>query len=100
MLPAVFSPTSATLPATRTAAVSGSGEGDAGDAAACGRSRGGAVAADLRGVFGFGFGFGLAAARARVVGFARVEADAREALARFSLRCPGRDLGRLPSTPG
>jgi hypothetical protein len=42
------------------------------------------------------------AAFARVEGEAFVE-DAAAALAappRLSLRCPGRDLGRLPSTPG
>ena len=96
MLPAVFRPTSATFPAARTAAVSGSGE-DAGAAgAACERSRGGAVAAGLRVALGFRF----AAGAGRVLAFARVVATPRAPGPRFSLRCPGRDLGRFPSTPG
>ena len=97
MLPAVLRPTSATLPAARTAAVSGSGGLEAGAAAAgCERSREGAVAGGLRVVVGFR----LAAGWGRVFAFARVDATARAPLARFSLRLPGRDLGRLPSTPG
>jgi hypothetical protein len=34
------------------------------------------------------------------VGVAAAAAPPRDAPSRLSLRCPGRDLGRLPSTPG
>ena len=55
-----------------------------------------ALAGDLR-VFAVArFGAG----RARTVGFAPAAALARVAPARFSLRCPGRERGRFPSTPG
>ena len=109
MPPAVFSPSSATLPATWKAVVSGSADVGAGSAVGVG-SAAGVRAVDV--VARLRAGDGLrAAARLRAAaalrfvaapergagGFAAVVA--RDPL-RFWLRCPGRDRGRLPSTPG
>jgi hypothetical protein len=60
------------------------------------------AAAGLRAVgfearFTPGFGFALVAVAAAVLEPPRAPGDGD---VRFSLRCPGRDLGRLPSTPG
>src|SRR3954454_11755866 len=104
MPPAVFSPSSATLPATWKAVVSGSA--DAGAASAAGvravddvvaRRRAGdglRAFARLRAVAALRF---VAAPERAAAGFAAVAARDPP---RFSLRCPGRDRGRLPSTPG
>jgi hypothetical protein len=117
MIPtAVFTPVSATLPASRTAVVSGSLPPDCccGGRGCCCRSRccrGGVVCPEVR-----------AAVRVLVERFARwavlfarvcvlafgvdgFDAAARDEraldpLARLSLRRPGRDRGRLPRTPG
>src|SRR3954452_24105350 len=102
--PAVFRPSSATLPATWKAVVSGSddvGAGSAGavravDAAARLRAGDGLrAAARLRAAAG-----GLGGRRPGVAGLPPAAAVVARAPPRFSLRCPGRDRGRLPSTPG
>jgi hypothetical protein len=59
----------------------------------------------LRGAVALAFlPLGFARAGFACVAFAAsaavAEAAARTAPPRLSLRCPGRDLGRLPSTPG
>jgi hypothetical protein len=101
MLPAVLSPTSATLPAARTAAVMGSGD----VSTACGSATCGGLGRGVAGAFRLAAGRRFGAALDRGLGFAPAGAapDAaatRTAPVRFSLRWPGLDLGRLPSTPG
>jgi|1186.fasta_scaffold305939_1 hypothetical protein len=92
---AVFSPTAATLPASSTAWPSGSRVSlRAGGAE---RGRGGVLLAVVV------LRFGVVRALRRVL--LSDDADARglraaDPLARFALRCPGRDRGRLPITPG
>src|SRR5689334_5178041 len=93
---AVFSPTAATLPASSTAWPSGSPESlRAGGADGARRCPLLAVAVVRFGVV-------------RVLGGVLLPDEdvvarglrAADPLARLALRCPGRDLGRLPRTPG
>src|SRR3954470_7970668 len=101
MPPAVFSPSSAALPATWKAVVSGSADAGAGSAAAVravddvvARRRAGdglRAPARLRAVGPLCF---AGAPERAAAGFAAVAAVAARDPPRFSLRCPGRDRGR------
>jgi hypothetical protein len=98
---AVFSPTVATLPASCTAWPSGSG--DWLRAAGARRGRGGGEEAAV-GVVRFVVVLVLRCAFAFAVAVRAEDAlrglRAAVPLVRLVLRCPGRDRGRLPRTPG
>ena len=123
MPPTVFRPVSATLPASRTASVSGSCRSALGSGfAAAGRDAGlgfglAALARDVVAVpdFARAVVFGCAALGRRVGEVSAGPAEAADVVAappaagapspaeplrRLLLLTPGRDLGRLPRTPG
>src|SRR5436305_2914382 len=98
MPPAVLKPSPATLPATRKASPIGSGPRWAG----CRRAGALALAPARAGRFATRGALGRADRVELVLFFAvpprLLWAAAREAVARFALRCPGRARGRLPRT--